>query len=153
MVPKLIGQESQMITTKRGRHGVWTVRSAAALLVLSALLLGSACSSKECRPSAADKGVAPGNGGQTTLTGVALVDLLKARRYGIGNYDAAIVEVLRIQCGVLPPPLSLRKEDIGKILPLERLDDASIAFCGAFLLNDGTYAVAPAFKDIIKPAN
>lgn len=85
-----------------------------------------------------------------SLAGAALVDLLKARRYEGANYDAAIVEVLRIQCGVLPPTISLRKEDISRIFPLDHLDNADFAFCGEFMLEDGSYVVAPAFKDILK---
>ena len=117
-----------------------------------AVVLGTACSSRD--RSSPDITTAPGNGEYLTLTGDALVDLLKARRSGIGNYDAAIVDVLRLQCAgtTLPADISLRKEDIAKILPLEKLDDAMFGFCGSFLLKDGTVVVAAAFEGVLKPA-
>jgi hypothetical protein len=121
------------------------VRSLQVGVALAAALFGVACPSQPSDREESHRDY--GNGGQAALTGSALLNLLRAREFG-GDYDTAILEVLRIQCrGVaLPPNVSFRKEDISRFLPLEHLKDASLAFCGSFVLADGTSVMGPAFK-------
>ncbi len=75
----------------------------------------------------------------------ALVNLLRLRDYSrVDEYDAAVLELLRLQCRSveLPSGLNVRKKDLARLLPLERLADASKAFCGAFLLKNGSWVIA-----------